>query len=98
LFKGEEGKRHESAEFFSDKQSRLVGWQVLEGYPLVAVAALSTASVLKPYASTQRTYIGIISLFSLLLVGACFTGALNQIRNAARKRHAAMVRAKVFIW
>jgi diguanylate cyclase (GGDEF)-like protein len=93
LFNGEEGKRDESAEFFSDKQSRLVGWQVLEGYPLVAVAALSKASVLEPYASTQRTYIGTISLFSLLLAGASFAGALNQIRNAARRRHAAQVQA-----
>ena len=93
LFKGEEGKRDEAAESFSDKQSRLVGWQVLEGYPLVAVAALSKASVLKPYASTQRTYRVIIGLFSLLVVGASFMGALNQIRNAARKRHAAKVQA-----
>ncbi len=93
LFKGDEGTRDEAAELFIDKQSRLVGWQVLEGYPLLSVAALSKASVLKPYASTQRTYIVIIGLFSLLVAGAAFMGALNQIRNADRKRHAAQVQA-----
>ena len=93
LFSGEEGTRDEAAELFVDKQSRLVGWQMLEGYPLVGVAAISKASVLKPYASTQRTYTLIIGLFSLLVVGASFMGALNQIRNATRKRHEAQVQA-----
>ena len=93
LFEGQEGTRDEAAEFFADKQSRLVGWQVLDGYPLVSTAALSKASVLKPYMSTQRTYQGMIGVFSVLLIGACFAGALNQIRNAARKRHAAQVQA-----
>lgn len=93
LFEGEEGTRDEAAELFVDKQARLVGWQVLEGYPLISVAALSKVSVLEPYASTQRTYIVIISLFTLLVAGAAFMGALNQIRNADRKRHAAQVQA-----
>ena len=93
LFKDDEGTRDDAAELFVDKQSRLIGWQVLEGYPLISVAALSKESVLSPYASTQRSYVVIISLFSLLVASAAFMGALNQIRNAHRKRHAAQVQA-----
>lgn len=92
-FSGRDGTRDEVAEFFVDNQARLVGWQLLEGYPLVSVAALSKANVLKPYVSTQYTYTVIIGLLSLLLVGVAFAGAMNQMRNASRKRHEAQVQA-----
>jgi diguanylate cyclase (GGDEF)-like protein/PAS domain S-box-containing protein len=93
IFLEDHGVRHESELAFVDRQDRLIGWQKLEGYPLISVAGISKANVFRPYASTQRTYIGIAGLVSLLLMSVAATSALNQIRNTARRRHEAQVQS-----
>lgn len=93
VFTSDFGVRDEPAALFSDGQARIVSWKMVEGYPLVAVAALSRAQIFKPYMSTQRTYVGIASMVSLLLLGVALAAALNQRRNLARQRHEAQVQA-----
>lgn len=87
------GTRQDTADLFVDNQERVVGWRVLNEYPLITFAGLSKANVLRTYDSTQKTYLLIASVFSLFLVGVAAAGAGNQIRNAARKRHEAQVQA-----
>ena len=93
VFPQDRGIRQESARAFVDRESRLVGWQKIEGYPLISVAAISEANIFRPYASTQRTYMGIAGLVCLLLTSFAVAGALNQIRNTARRRHEAQVQS-----
>ena len=92
-FSEDRGIREESELAFVDRQARLVGWQKIEGYPLISVAAISKANVLRPYASTQQTYLGIAGLICALLTIFAVSGASNQIRNTARRRHEAQVQS-----
>lgn len=92
-FSKDRGIREESELAFVDRQARLVGWQKIEGYPLISVAAISKANVLRPYASTQQTYLGIAGLICALLTIFAVSGASNQIRNTARRRHEAQVQS-----
>ncbi len=90
---GDEGVRVDPPEAFLDRQSRIVSWRRLEGYPLVAVAATGLAGALEPYRETENTYQGIAAMVSLLLgLGALF-GAMAQIRQAAQRRHDAEVQS-----
>ena len=93
MFLENHGIRQESELAFVDRQDRLVSWQKLEGYPLISVAGISKANIFRPYASTQQTYIAIAGLVSLLLISVAATGAMNQIRNTARRRHEAQVQS-----
>jgi diguanylate cyclase (GGDEF)-like protein len=36
-------------EWFSDKRSRYIGWDIVKGYPLIAIAGLEQQEVLAPY-------------------------------------------------
>lgn len=89
----EHGVRDESGEMFTDNQPRIVSWQMIEGYPLISMAGISKTNLFQSYASTQHTYLGIAGMVSLLLVAFAFAGAINQIRNAARRQHEAQVQA-----
>ena len=93
MFLEDHGIRDEPDLAFVDRQDRLVSWQKLEGYPLISVAGISKANIFRPYASTQQTYIAIAGLVSVLLMSVAATGAMNQIRNTARRRHAAQVQS-----
>ena len=87
------GIREEPADYFADHQARLVGWKKIENYPLISVAATSITDILRPYRSTQGTYIALAAIVSLLLMVFSAAGAVNQIRNTARRRHEAQVQA-----
>ena len=93
VFLEDHGIREESELAFIDGQARLVSWKKIEGYPLISVAAINKANIFKPYASTQRTYIVIAGVVSLLLIGFAASGATDQIRNTARRRHEAQVQS-----
>ena len=93
VFLEDHGIREESELAFIDRQARLVSWKKIEGYPLISVAAINKANVFRPYASTQQTYIVIAGIVSLLLMGFAASGAMNQIRDTARRRHEAQVQS-----
>lgn len=93
VFSEDRGIREEPELAFVDREARLVAWKKIEGYPLICVAGISKANVLKPYASTQQTYIVFAAIVSLLLMGFTAAGAMNQIRNTARRRHEAQVQS-----
>ena len=92
-FSSDQGVRDEPQTIFVDGQARLVGWQKIEGYPLISVAGISKDNVFRSYEPTQRTYIGITGLVCLLLVIFAGAGAFNQIRHTARRRHEAQVQS-----
>ncbi len=92
-FDGDEGARTEAAEAFLDRQTRIVSWKRLDGYPLIAVAAAGLATALVPYEETENTYLGIAALASLLLVVAAVLGAGAQMRQLAQRRHQAEVQS-----
>jgi len=54
-FDGDEGARIDPADAFLDRQSRIVSWRRVEGYPLLAVAASGLAGALEPYRETEQT-------------------------------------------
>ncbi len=92
-FSGTQGSLVEQGDQFTDGRARLVGWKKLNGYPLVAVAAVSVDNALAPYASTQSTYLAIATIVSLLM--GLFAGgvAWTQVRNCARLRRDSEVQA-----
>ena len=93
IFSSDRGVREESQKAFVDGQARLVGWQKIEGYPLISIAAISKTNLFRLYESTQRTYTGIAGLVCLLLVSFAVAGAFNQIRHTTRRRHEAQVQS-----
>ena len=93
VFLEDHGIREESELDFIDRQARLVSWKKIEGYPLISVAAINKANIFKPYASTQQTYIVIAGMAGLLLMVFAASGAMNQIRDTARRRHEAQVQS-----
>ncbi len=72
-------------------QPHAVSWQLLEGYPLVAIAASNIDSALAPYRSTQLTYVAIAAVVSLMLAGVAAFGAASQIRHSTQRRHQSQV-------
>ena len=87
------GSRIESADVFIDQQSRVVGWQMIEGYPIVLVAASSLEHAFLPYESTRSSYQAIAAMVSGLLLMVSVFGASMQIRSANQRRHQAQVQA-----
>lgn len=92
-FVGDVGVRDDDGHRFVDGEPRLVGWRQLNGYPLVTLAAISRNNALQPYASTQFAYLTIATIGTLLLLLVTMVGAVNQIRNAARRRHELQVQS-----
>lgn len=87
------GSRIEPADMFIDQQSRVVGWESIQGYPIVLLAAASLMHAFAPYESTRSSYQAIASMVSGLLLIMSIFGASVQIRGAAQRRHQAQVQA-----
>lgn len=92
-FNEKAGSRIEPADLFIDQQSRVVGWQAIEGYPVVVVAASSLEHAFSPYESTRSSYQTIAVMVSGLLLIVSVFGASMQIRGAAQRRHQAQVQS-----
>jgi len=75
----------EGAAWFADGRSRYVGWQQIEGYPLVAIAGLDRQEVLAPYLTTRATSIRSATLASLALFGFCIIAMVLSLLLAWRK-------------
>jgi diguanylate cyclase (GGDEF)-like protein len=92
-FDGDTGSRIEPADVFIDQQVRVVGWERIEGYPIVLVAASSLEHAFAPYESTRNSYLTIAGLVSGLLLLVSVFGASVQIRSAVQRRHQAQVQS-----
>lgn len=71
--------------WFSDGRPRYIGWQQIEGYPLVAIAGLDQGEVLAPYLLTRATSIRNAVLASIALFGFAIIGMILSLRLALRK-------------
>ncbi len=71
--------------WFADQRPRYIGWQQIEGYPLVAVAGLDQADVLAPYWATRSASIRNASLATLILFGFTLIAMFLSARLAWRK-------------
>lgn len=94
FFSKNQGERFETSDKFLDNTARVVGWKILDDFPLVTVAAVSEKNVFISYEeTTEKTYILIASGISLLLL--IFTGlaAWVHVRNIGRKRHESEVQS-----
>ena len=87
------GSRVDPADVFIDQQSRVVGWDKIDGYPIVLVAASRIERAFTSYESTRSSYQAIASIASALLLLAAAFGAGMQMRGAAQRRHQAQVQA-----
>jgi diguanylate cyclase (GGDEF)-like protein len=90
-FKG--GSRVDPADVFIDQQDRVVGWEPIDGYPLLLVAASSLEQSFAAYDSTRNSYQLIAGTVSGLLLLVTAFGASTQIRGARERRHQAQVQA-----
>ena len=93
VFRGPAGVITEPAEKFRDGVSRIVAWNELDEYPLVAVAALSESDVFAPYAATARRYFAIAIAGSVFLFLFATVGTLLSARLAWRRQKEEEVKA-----
>jgi len=75
----------EGKAWFADGRTRYIGWQQIEGYPLVAIAGLDQAEALAPYLETRATSIRNATLASLVLFGFTLIAMVLSMRLAWRK-------------
>lgn len=92
-FEGDVGSRVDPADVFIDQQARVVGWDHIEGYPLLLVAAASLERAFSGYESTRHSYQVIAGMVSGLLFLMTAFGAGMQIRSATQRRHQSQVQA-----
>ncbi len=91
-FASVQGVRVDPGERFGDGQPRTIGWKLLDGYPLVAIAGITERSAVSSYQATRTTYLVFASATSLLVLLAAAFGVLAQIEDAERRRKAERVR------
>jgi len=80
------GSARQPEDLFIDQRSRLVSWKTIEGYPLVAAAAIDADNVTASYASTRLAYMGIALAFSGLMLLFAVGGAYTYLKNIERQR------------
>lgn len=92
IFPQQNGAWYEPASKFRDSQARIVSWKKIEGYPLVAIAAISEKNAFAAYwrnvKSVKQTALAatvIIALFSIIAM-------YFSIRQARRKEQAEEVK------
>ncbi|HCY64200.1 MAG TPA: GGDEF-domain containing protein [Oxalobacteraceae bacterium] len=78
----------ESPEKFEDRQARIVSWEKLDKYPLVAIAMLSRQDAFSAFESMARRYRNMASAASLFLVLLACTGTVAAARLAWRRQQA----------
>lgn len=71
--------------WFADGRSRYIGWQQLEGYPMIALAGLDEQEVLAPYFADRASTLRNATLASLALLVFAAIASLLSIRLAWRK-------------
>lgn len=75
-----DGKKH-----FSDGRSRYVGWQAMQGYPLIALSGLDEQDVLAPYRAGRAAAMRYAAAATAALAIFTFIAMALSIRLAWRK-------------
>jgi diguanylate cyclase (GGDEF)-like protein len=71
--------------WFADQRPRYIGWQQIEGYPLVAIAGLDQDEVLAPYRQSYAASIRNAAFASIALLGFTLIAMVLSMRLAWRK-------------
>jgi len=71
--------------WFTDERSRYIGWQQIEGYPMIALAGLDQREVLAPYLAARANALRTATLASLVLLAFAAIASFMSIRLAWRK-------------
>jgi diguanylate cyclase (GGDEF)-like protein len=71
--------------WFADGRSRYIGWQQIEGYPMIAFAGLDEAEAFAPYLAERASALRNATLASLALLAFTAIAAILSIRLAWRK-------------
>ena len=80
-----------SAKNFLDRKSRLVAWNTVSKYPLLAVATLPEEAVFASYEESCARYITLAIIASILLAIAGIAGLVTTLRLAWRKHQATQI-------
>ena len=78
---------------FGDKRNRYVGWQFVEGYPVIAIAGLDQEEVLAPYWKSRQASIRNAAGTTLALLLFTFIAMALSVRLAWRKYQLDLVKA-----
>jgi len=89
---GQSGMRSASAGDFSDGAARILAWQRLPDFPLVAVAGLSTNSIYDATREAERIDRRYAAILTMVLTIAGMAGALAAMRAAAHARREARIK------
>lgn len=89
---GQSGMRSASAGDFSDGAARILAWQRLPDFPLVAVAGLSTNSIYDATREAERIDRRYAAILTMVLTIAGMAGALAAMRAAAHAQREARIK------
>lgn len=93
VFSATQDVEAQPGERFIDGLPRYVAWKKIDGYPLVALAGITEASALAPYAPTRSAWLSFATVTSLLVVLSALSGSVMAVRHAERRRRAERLRA-----
>ena len=89
---GESGMRPVSASQFTDGAARIVAWQRIADYPLVAMAGLATSNIYTAAQEAERTDRRYAVILTAVLIIAGMAGALAAMRAAAHAQREARIK------
>ena len=88
VFASPSGASVEPAEKFRDNHARIVAWNKLSDYPLVALAATSEQEAYAGFHNIERRYIGAATAASIFLLMFAAIGMFFSMRLAWRRQQA----------
>ena len=91
-FESDSGVMRVAGEHFIHGQARIVAWQKLTNYPVVALVGLSEDEIFAPYRKTERIHWEIAIAGSLLLLLVTITCIIISARKKLKKRQAEEVK------
>jgi diguanylate cyclase (GGDEF)-like protein len=77
---------------FQDDLGRYVAWKKIKDYPLVALAAVTDASIIKSYNGTKNAYLLFAIINTALILLVATFGRAAHIKSRERRAHAEKVR------
>ncbi len=92
VFLQSSGVRSEAGERFRDNAPRIVAWNRLDDYPLVALAALSETNAFAAYRASERRTLATATIASVILFLFASVGMVLSARLAWRRQQAEEVK------
>lgn len=80
-------------EWFADKRSRYVGWQAVQGHPMIALVGLDQQEMLAPYRANYAASVRYAMTAALALAVFTLIGMAMSFRLARRKHEIEVIQA-----